>query len=201
MPESISQTNLSRYALWSEPRDVWCLMADPIWIDFLGARSVGQTKSVPFLDAVPITLWIHGRSDEYTSQDLPTPVPSMVKSDDELNLSIGNLEPFTGLSDLSGLGQFPKNFVSNNPFYNSYAPDYGPASESDNKTVIDMSAANKSVESTADLHVIAHVSNLVSLQIDHYQLLFLLRLSEEMTELSTFLSLDSNRILRKVSCF
>lgn len=177
-------------------------MADPIWIDFLGARSVGQTKSVPFVDAVPVTLWIHGKSDEYSSQDALTPVQSIVKSDDELNLSIGNLEPFSGLSELNGFDEFPKNFVSSNPFYNSYVPDYGPASDSDNKTVIDNSAANdESVEATADVHVIAHVSNLVSLQIDHYQLLFLLRLSEEMTELSTFLSLDSNRILRKVSRF
>lgn len=49
---------------------------------------------------------------------------------------------------------------------------------------------------SADLHVIAHVANLVSIQIDHYQFLFLLRLAEEMTELSTFLSLDSKRIMR-----
>lgn len=174
---------------------MWCLMADPIWVDFLGARSVGQAKSVPFVDAVPVTLWIHGKSSDEYSQDLATPVPS----NEELNLSIGNLEPFSGISELNGLDQMPKNFVSSNPFYNSYVPDFSNVSESDNKTVIDDSAANdKSIESTADLHVIAHVSNLVSLQIDHYQLLFLLRLSEEMTELSTFLSLDSNRILRKV---
>ncbi|XP_037024390.1 UHRF1-binding protein 1-like isoform X3 [Bradysia coprophila] len=196
LPQSISNTNLSRYALWSEPRDVWCLMADPIWVDFLGARSVGQTKSVPFVDAVPITLWIHGKSDEYASL---TPVPSLVKSDDEeLNLSIGKLEPFGGMSELNGFDQIPKNFISSNPFYSSCVPDYGNVSEGDNKTVMNDSVGNdKSVETTADLHVIAHVSNLVSVQIDHYQLLFLLRLSEEMTELSTFLSLDSNRILRK----
>lgn len=176
-------------------------MADPIWVDFFGARSVGQTKSVPFVDAVPITLWIHGKSEDYTSQDLPTPVPSLIKSNEELNLSIGNLEQFSGISDFNGSEQYSKNLLTNNPFYNNYIPDYSNASESDNKTVIDDSAVNdKSNESTADLHVIAHVSNLVSLQIDHYQLLFLLRLSEEMTELSTFLSLDSNRILRKVSC-
>lgn len=48
---------------------------------------------------------------------------------------------------------------------------------------------------TADLHIIAHVSNLVSIQIDHYQYLFLLRLSEELTELATFLSLDTKRIM------
>lgn len=58
-----SGPSFSRYALWVEPRDVWCIKLDPIWIDFLGARSVGQNKSVPFFDAVPITFWIHGRSD------------------------------------------------------------------------------------------------------------------------------------------
>lgn len=53
---------LSKYALWIEPRDVWCIKLDPVWVDFLGTRSVGVNKSVPFVDAVPITLWIHGRS-------------------------------------------------------------------------------------------------------------------------------------------
>lgn len=52
---------------------------------------------------------------------------------------------------------------------------------------------------SADLHVIAHVSNLVSVQIDHYQYLFVLRLAEELTELSTFLTVDSKRILQKHS--
>lgn len=74
----------------------------------------------------------------------------------------------------------------------------GAISDSDSKTVIDNEQSKDDDEKTADLHVIAHVSNLVSVQIDHYQLLFLLRLSEEMTELTTFLSLDSNRILQKV---
>lgn len=54
---------------------------------------------------------------------------------------------------------------------------------------------------TADVHAIAHISNLVSLQIDHYQLLFLLRLAEELNEMSTFLNLDAERILQKVWVF
>lgn len=77
----------------------------------------------------------------------------------------------------------------------------GGISDGDSKTVIENDESKEDDEKTADLHVIAHVSNLVSVQIDHYQLLFLLRLSEEMTELTTFLSLDSNRILQKVTVF
>lgn len=48
----------------------------------------------------------------------------------------------------------------------------------------------------ADIHALAHISNLVSVQLNHYQFLFLLRLTEEMSELATFLSMDSNRIMQ-----
>lgn len=53
--------------------------------------------------------------------------------------------------------------------------------------------------SVANLHAIGHVSNLVSIQIDHYQYLFLLRLSEDLQELTTFLSLDAERISQMVN--
>lgn len=136
-PISSSQTSFDstpisapRYALWTEPRDVWCIKFDPIWVEFLGARSVGPTKSVAFVDAVPVTLWVHGKSV---------------------------------------FNEFP------------------------NVTSVEGASVNRN----ADLHVIGHVSNMVSVQIDHYQFLFLLRLSEQLTELGTFLSLDRNRILQE----
>lgn len=130
---SAAQPELGRYAFCAEPRDVWCIKVDPLWIDFLGARSVGQSKSVPFVDAVPITLWLHGRA-------------------------------------ISGDA-------------NDAAGTQAPAEPGD---------ANAA---PADLHVIAHIANMVSVQIDHFQYLFLLRLAEEVTELSTFVSLDADRIM------
>ncbi|XP_043506058.1 UHRF1-binding protein 1-like isoform X2 [Polistes fuscatus] len=48
---------------------------------------------------------------------------------------------------------------------------------------------------TADIHGLAYISNLVSVQINHYQYLFLLRLSEVLSELTTYLAIDSNKIL------
>lgn len=45
------------------------------------------------------------------------------------------------------------------------------------------------------LHCILNVSHLVSVQINHYQYLFLLRLAEELSDLATYLSLDQRRIL------
>lgn len=50
--------------------------------------------------------------------------------------------------------------------------------------------------SDADIHGLAYISNLVSVQINHYQYLFLLRLSEILSEMATYLAVDSNKILK-----
>lgn len=137
------------------------------------------------------------------------------KTDPDFVLSVNNLQQTLADKSMYENNMYfsteqggPKNLASNNPFmYNSVADDLANVdgtsnATSDSKTVIggpgDAIKSESVDDGTADLHVIAHVSNLVSVQIDHYQYLFLLRLSEEMTELATFLSLDANRILQKV---
>lgn len=95
-----------------------------------------------------------------------------------------------------------QNVMETNPFFSFNNEES--TSDSDSTTIHaknlkdlnDLSITSITDDSpSADLHIIAHVSNLVSLQIDHYQYLFLLRLAEEITELSTFLTIDSTRIL------
>lgn len=114
--------------LWTEAKDVWCINLDPVWGDFQGARAVGVNKSVPFLDTVPVTLWLHTHLDPNST-----------------------LKP----SDIEGTNAI-----------------------------------------NADIHALIHISNLVSVQINHYQYLFLLRLTEEIAELVTFLSMDADRIMK-----
>lgn len=147
-----AETPPGRYAFCAEPRDIWCMKLDPLWVDFLGARSVGQSKSVPFVDAVPITLWLHG------------------------NALSGGLGGGGNAASSSGTGDLNANPQRNN---NAAADDR---------------SSSSSASTSADLHVIAHIANMVSVQIDHFQYLFLLRLAEELTELSTFAALDADRI-------
>ncbi|XP_014232860.1 UHRF1-binding protein 1-like isoform X2 [Trichogramma pretiosum] len=111
---------LTRELLWTEAKDVWCCNLEPVWGDFFGARAVGQNRPVPFLDAFPLTLWVHIK--EPGNPEVPSDVP-----------------------DVQGL---------------------------------------------------AYIGNLISVQINHYQYLFLLRLSEQLAELATYMSIDSNKILK-----
>ncbi|XP_037710154.1 UHRF1-binding protein 1-like isoform X5 [Drosophila subpulchrella] len=173
LPRSASTQYLSRYVMWLEPRDVWCIKLDPVWVDFLGARSLGPNKSIPFVDAVPITLWLHSGSAQ-------------------AQLDVGKSGGKAASMESMGLAPLPTlpPLQPCNPFL------------SDEDVRLAGVAAGASPpapapDRTADIHAIAHISNLVSLQIDHYQLLFLLRLAEELNEMSTFLNLDAERILQK----
>ncbi|XP_011309314.1 UHRF1-binding protein 1-like [Fopius arisanus] len=112
---------LTKKLLWIDSKDMWCCSLEPVWADFFGARAVGSNRPVPFLDAFPVTIWLH----------LSPPSPS--------------------------------------------------------------SATSKSIG--ANIHGLAYISNLISVQLNHYQYLFLLRQLESLTEMSTYLGVDSNRIL------
>lgn len=46
-----------------QPSQVWCMSAEQVWLDFLGIEEANN-RPVPFMDAVPINVWI------------ATPVPS-----------------------------------------------------------------------------------------------------------------------------
>lgn len=191
IPKSSSLQCLSRYAMWSEPRDVWCIKLDPVWIDFLGARSLGANKSIPFVDAVPITLWLHSGAGTSTSTGSPSNDSSRKGSGDSNSATsttkAGSASIETKINRLDYANSNMK--LPRNPFLDS---------EEDIHIDRKSQTSSEAAERTADLHAIAHISNLVSVQIDHYQLLFLLRLGEELNEMSTFLSLDAERILQKV---
>ena len=49
---------------------------------------------------------------------------------------------------------------------------------------------------TPDIQGLAYISNLISVQINHYQYLFLLRLLELISEFTTYLAVYSNKILK-----
>lgn len=108
-------SQLQKKLSWTDSKDVWSCSFEPVWVDFYGACAVGSNRPVSFLDAFPVTLWLH---------------------------------------------------------------------------VAPKSSTNK----PANIHALVHVKNLVSVQINHYQLLFILREFEKISEMTTFLAVDSKKI-------
>lgn len=193
-----SLNQLSRYALWNDTRDVWCIKIDPVWIDFLGARSIGINRSIPFIDAVPITLWIHGKSqiddtiiEKMTERSKPPKNPPENSKESEMILSVMSLS-----RDSQTDGAFMFNNLDSVCYTKVGYNDTNGDVKHESTGVSATSDINMD-ERSADLHVIAHFGNLVSIQLDHYQLLFLLRLVEEVSELTTFLTIDTKRIMHK----
>lgn len=193
--KSASTQNLSRYAMWSEPRDVWCIKLDPVWIDFLGARSLGPNKSIPFVDAVPITLWLHAGND--SAGAVASSPTSTATTSKPTNQSVSDGLGYTALSEFyveTNAAAKPRN-----PFLSSDEDVHQLPTAGAGVPAATESTSALNADRTADMHAIGHISNLVSVQIDHYQFLFLLRLAEEMNEMTTFLSMDAERILQKVN--
>lgn len=157
---------LSRELLWVEAKDMWCIHLDPVWGEFYGTRAIGSNRPTVFFDALPITLWVYMK--------LP-PTPAHISSQESSHkFSLNSREASLSRGSLRSEQSFDKD--KNRPQnINSNQNDAEPG--------------------TADIHVLVQVSNLMSIQINHYQLLFLLRLAEEGAEVATFLTLDTMRIL------
>lgn len=183
-PNSMQTINhLSRYALWNDTRDVWCIKIDPVWIEFLGISSIGVNKAIPFMDAVPITLWIHGKSE----------------IDDSIFAKMSpNENGFLKTESYSNESKTPNEMILSVQSLANVQNETQQQSDQHVKTLLPEEIIKKiSVDDkSADVHIIAHFENLVSIMIDHYQFLFLMRFLEDINELTTFLSIDSKRILK-----
>ncbi|XP_034239731.1 UHRF1-binding protein 1-like isoform X2 [Thrips palmi] len=158
---------LSRELLWVEAKDTWCVHLDPVWGEFYGTRAIGSNRPTVFFDALPITLWVYMKVPQPAARvGTQESSPKFTVNSKEASLSQGSLK--SGHSFDGKEKTRPQNLNS---------------------------SQSKSEPGTADIHVLVQVSNLMSIQINHYQLLFLLRLAEEAAEVATFLTLDTMRIL------
>ena len=74
----------------------------------------------------------------------------------------------------------------------SKPPPLPPRGKSTNALPINNKMNNKSeiVPNIAKMHLLLHITNLVSVQLNHYQFLFLMRLLETVSEITTFLTQD-----------
>ncbi|NP_001084948.1 UHRF1-binding protein 1-like [Xenopus laevis] len=166
----------------SAARDIWAIHFTQFWVDYEGIKS-GKGRPVVFIDSFPFSIWICQPRRFLQSQKRTLcdgdPLQSISKS--ESTDFVGRLQRKKLLkqyysTELGG---------SNTPLQKSQS--------------LDSSLANPPTckQTDADIHVLAHVQKHVSLQINHYQYIFLLLLQESIKQILENVKKDVEEVTGK----
>ncbi|XP_071956518.1 bridge-like lipid transfer protein family member 3B [Antedon mediterranea] len=180
---NLKHMKLSTYTFREDSRkDVWCVKIDQIWADFVKPVEF-KDRQIPFIDAVPLTIWVSfpmqlndDKNKISESQETPQKSENMPFSPDEKKCQMEIDQLRTSLLEngseqaSNGVGS-PERKQDQNTILN-------------NKTdVKDVNQMELSKPKHGDMHLVVHTSEVVRLVIQHYQVLFLLRLQTSVQRL------------------
>ncbi len=206
LKRSESTTGLTYFTLTSDSfkldaaRDVWCLAVDQFWLEFVGVPS-SRSRPIPFVDSFPITIWLtrpdlsEQKSSKSPSGDTTRAVCNSLSTTSDLSQSSassgdvftsGASDGFPDPTDSATQSERSKHLKMLRDYYSVEKDDNtlnGPTDGELDESIPDtVETAKLTSLNAADLHLIAFIDAKICVQLNHYQMLFLMRLIDTVTQ-------------------
>ncbi|XP_053574747.1 bridge-like lipid transfer protein family member 3B [Bombina bombina] len=143
-------------------KDIWVIHFTQFWIDFEGIKS-GKGRPVTFVDSFPLSLWICQ----------PIRFSQSYKHTLSNNISKSESTDFVGRLQRKKLLK---------QYYSTGTDCLNPSLQKSQSLDSSLGSTSTYSQSDADIHVLAHIQKHVSLQLNHYQYVFLLLLQESLKQ-------------------
>ena len=184
-------------------KDVWCIQIDQFWMEFVGVPS-SKGRPVPFMESFPISVWISrpllAQSLAASSQNnLAAKDGPASRAKDQLS---GSSEKLNAKHRRKLLKDYYKS--EDDPEMDEVAEEATEGSRQSSpqkkrQPEIVVSSTDNDEDRTdqlGDCHLLVHIGGRACIQLNHYQYLFLMRLSESVTTFMTNMEEDTKIITK-----
>uniref|UniRef100_A0A6I8SR66 UHRF1 binding protein 1-like n=1 Tax=Xenopus tropicalis TaxID=8364 RepID=A0A6I8SR66_XENTR len=168
----------------SAAMDIWAIHFTQFWVDYEGIKN-GKGRPVGFIDSFPFSIWICQPRRFLQSQ-------KRTLSDGDLCQSISKSE------STDSVGRLQRKKLLKQYYSTDLGGSNTPLQKSQS---LDSSLANPPTckQTDADIHVLVHIQKHVSLQINHYQYIFLLLLQESIKQIFENVQKDVEEVTGKLA--
>lgn len=177
--------------------DMWGICLDQVWLEFLGVPT-SRTRPVPFVESVPLTLWI------CQSNIIPEGVVLPSNSSSSVSHSQDN-DPGAERSNRKNRKLLKQYYSEDSTCSEDSSPNESTGdarlSNSTSSNSCDMKKPDVQYNSLqiADFNVVAKIGGKIRAQLSNPQYLFLMRLIESVTKLQTQVNADIDDFFKGVN--